>query len=582
MISPSISQRFGLPILKHVLLSCLLISTVCLIIPHNADAWSSVRENPGLGSHITLSRMAYDLLKADPAFHGIIFPSINDIITEGTVTGGSAGGGPGPDNAASSPYSAHYYNPDIKAGGAPTAADDAFKKLKKDLFYAPRLGIQASTAKAASWLAHFVQDMTVPYHVLGMPGNYTLHQKNLHSIIGPRTPALPVNKLLERYRSDRASTGKNADWFEAWYYDGYATSGGTGPTVKTSTHFKYEFDAMSFARFAAPKTAYSTFWSNAQPVGQFTRLIATNTHQRMEHSSDIFNAMSATTVNLLSSSVIHTYTAWRASFSGLRTAVSSIKPITGKTGFYTVAINFENLSKETASQITSEIIIEDNAKHQRKVIGPSLRSLGPTKSSVMQPPVELSLSPNDVFISVIVRGRFQKTPDAGEFLFNAKINKYITIRAEDLCRQFETQITQACHAKDINQVNVLLSRANAAGCKIPSSAYKNCSTPQPSSGQSWLVWHSCDSKGGFWCRLKVEFTTEKNLEQRLKKKPTVLRGHATKVEAIRMTCRNDIKMDKIWRGGQFAAGAYLANVRSGVFCVDDFVKSTGGKFVCRE
>jgi hypothetical protein len=336
-------------------------------------------------------------------------------------------------------------------------------------------------------------------------------------------------------------------------------------------------------RFTSPKAQYSTLWHNTQPVDVFTRQIATYTRKLVDSNPDTFNPTGATTISLLSSSVIHTYTVWRASFSGLRAGVASIKPVSGKPGIYGVTVTFENLAKEAATKITSDIIIEDNAAHQRTIKGPAPNLLQPTTAPVIElPPVEVALTHKDVLISVVIRGTFQSTPDAGESMFDALISKYITIKAEDVCPQLVTQITQACHGKDINQLNALLSRAGAEGCTVPPSAHQNCSTPQPPSPLFWLVWHGCDAQGGWWCKLNLDQETEADLKvRRVKQKIVEVGRYATMAEAVKATCPK-FNMNNIWFGGQFAVCKELTHVLGGVFCVHEFIKSApGGKFTCR-
>jgi hypothetical protein len=101
------------------------------------------------------------------------------------------------------------------------------------------------------------------------------------------------------------------------------------------------------------------------------------------------------------------------------------------------------------------------------------------------------------------------------------------------------------------------------------------------SNQQWIVWHPCDAKGGWWCKLNLEQTTEERLTRRLKKKPVIFGKYATKREAIRATC-GSITLNNVWRGGQFAACSQLSHARGGVFCVGEFVKAAGSGFVCKE
>ena len=83
------------------------------------------------------------------------------VVGEMSATLDFGGHGPGPDSAGASPYSYHYYNPLTDRGGAPGAASQFYFDL---LNPAGR-----DRAKGAAWAAHFIADMSVPYHIVGMP-----------------------------------------------------------------------------------------------------------------------------------------------------------------------------------------------------------------------------------------------------------------------------------------------------------------------------------------------------------------------------------------------------------------------------
>ena len=86
--------------------------------------------------------------------------------------------GLGPDNTSICLYSDHWYNPLIPAGNAPKRVEDFFAVLKKKLVNQNltfdlediKPTEKGPVAKDAAWSAHFLQDMTCPLHVVGMPG----------------------------------------------------------------------------------------------------------------------------------------------------------------------------------------------------------------------------------------------------------------------------------------------------------------------------------------------------------------------------------------------------------------------------
>jgi hypothetical protein len=177
--------------------------------------------------------------------------------------------GEGPDNPSKSFYADHYFNPTIPpygAGNAPDRINELYTALCNDL----TSGLtDPNTAKNAAYLAHYIQDMTCPFHVIGAPDNdlqFTASAAGPYiEKFGERTCILkdgvdslkactnPVTNLIEgnlrffeqdetgfwdmmaeRYIKDPAQ-GKN--WFEPNYYNGHIC-----PKLYTylSTHFLYE------------------------------------------------------------------------------------------------------------------------------------------------------------------------------------------------------------------------------------------------------------------------------------------------------------------------------------------------------
>ncbi len=151
--------------IQIIFLFCLLIMTSQGVL-----AWGSVRGNDVLNlesaiapSHDYIDQRAYENLNNDAAFDGSGFPSFELISTNegqyasssGKVTGGS------PD--VTTAYSKHEYNPRTNKGGAPLEASMYYNSLKLNF------DNQEKAAHDAAWLAHYVADMSCPYHVNGMP-----------------------------------------------------------------------------------------------------------------------------------------------------------------------------------------------------------------------------------------------------------------------------------------------------------------------------------------------------------------------------------------------------------------------------
>jgi len=227
-------------------------------------------------THQFLTRMAYAYLEKHPMIrdHIIAFPPLAEIevycgLNIKITSNSKTIIGEGPDNPIRSSFADHYYNPSFPGGGAGNAPDrinELYAGLCSDVTAAVT---NAKTARHAAYLAHYIQDMTCPFHVIGAPDNalqYTAEATGPYIVIyGERTCVLKegvdVNKvcsnpvsylvednmrffeqdetgfwdmMVERYKLDKTQ-GKN--WFEPNYYNGHIC-----PELYTyfSTHFLYE------------------------------------------------------------------------------------------------------------------------------------------------------------------------------------------------------------------------------------------------------------------------------------------------------------------------------------------------------
>lgn len=145
----------------------ILLLMLLLIVPAGkAHGWGAVYD--WCMTHQEIDTQAYLLLQQDPAFKGNPFPLLTEILAyEGVKSERNekvfdmTGLGPGPDAMYASPYAWHCYNPATHAGKAPAA-------VSAQLYFAlsPE---NPNRTKGTCWAAHFLADMSVPYHVVGMP-----------------------------------------------------------------------------------------------------------------------------------------------------------------------------------------------------------------------------------------------------------------------------------------------------------------------------------------------------------------------------------------------------------------------------
>lgn len=123
-----------------------------------AYPWSSYNG----GTHVLIDNAAYDRLCEVDGFNPANFPSRDSIAGyEGWIYG--------PDAVLHAfyekyKYSNHYYNPDTGEGYAPQRAKYWFEILNREIKKG-NARESKEAAKAAAYLAHYVADAGVPYHV---------------------------------------------------------------------------------------------------------------------------------------------------------------------------------------------------------------------------------------------------------------------------------------------------------------------------------------------------------------------------------------------------------------------------------
>ncbi len=296
-------------------------------------------------THQLILREAYALLRKDSAFQGSPFPALDDILRNEGVTAANTSMltiqafGPGPDAEGASNYSDHYFNPSISLGFAPVAVLHYFSQLLN--------GSDADRGKGAAWASHFVADMAVPHHVVGMPREDAERvMQGLRPLTeadtGPATLYLAdapagwggngdFSAATRNYLEEHAAGA--ADWYDPWYSNG--TRVGASAEVGFSSHVSWEkraHNAFLDPSAGIPQDAgaadvlYDLAWRNAavdptfnsnlaltrsEAAGAFASRVAARTRM----SIDRFVGYPRESIRR---AVTATVTVWRASFSGLR------------------------------------------------------------------------------------------------------------------------------------------------------------------------------------------------------------------------------------------------------------------------
>lgn len=377
---------------------------VLLLLPENAYPWGAVERVIGVTrkicpTHQHIDEEAYKILKKDPAFWGSGFLPLKEILSQEGVTVRPEnldidGFGPGPDSVDATNYSEHYFNPKINEGYAPKAVMEWFKFLA-----VPAGPQQYNKSKAAAWSAHYIADMGVPYHVVGMSrdtfrklykGNHVeLDEKytgplilysNCNQKISP-----PSGFGRHFYFDDEMMlyhnlySGGKADWFDPWYHNG---TGASKLRILYSSHAVWEKTAHRLyeadSGYKPIKSIYNPAWKNAPPdysfsgqvykrqayqAGLFAAAIARYTRKRIAriHSNPLFG---------INRSIRDVATMWRGSISGLRPSIHISRDNENNPKYhqsrYFIECQIKNMAMEKVENVCAKMTITDGKNQWKK------------------------------------------------------------------------------------------------------------------------------------------------------------------------------------------------------------------------
>lgn len=322
-----------------------LVGGAILLAAAPAYPWGAFRGVAGLkitDTHQLILRAAYDLLVNDPRINGLYgipiaggrLASIESIVQYEGVDGSLltlAPYGPGPDAEGSTLYSCHWFNPATGKGLAPQSAADWYQKFSQA--GSGLGGTDEDACQGLAWSAHFLADMFVPYHVIGMPADEALARMAARNFIigppeagpaffidpapvpAPTGPTFPYERQAREAASSwwrdgwgveanfresyavfaannrAAGAGKplnHLDWFDPWYWNGLSPQS-INPVQPTnvdpltdpsravfSSHASHE--SIAHGRFLAgggyrrdfgEAPPYDPIWKNAAPDYDF-------------------------------------------------------------------------------------------------------------------------------------------------------------------------------------------------------------------------------------------------------------------------------------------------------------------------
>ncbi len=279
----------------------IFFSLMLLLIPASVFGWSSQGESTfyGLaGTHQFMCKAAHAYFKHHPAAQFYDFPGIEAIISYSGVN--TKQEGKGPDNPSKSNYSDHWYNALANQGSrgkTDVTTQDYYEKLVKvlrklactdDSDTAAREKLRQEAAEYAAYSGHYIQDMTCPFHLFGMPKSADRSRLGKEIVTGPFRK---FDQVLWDFtvKQSNKDNGATSDWFDPNYYDGIIVA----PSI-FSSHVLYEglVEINFYTRGVAVnkvklwntlRTDYAQkFWYNGMPVKEYVQLIAFDVLGRLE------------------------------------------------------------------------------------------------------------------------------------------------------------------------------------------------------------------------------------------------------------------------------------------------------------
>jgi len=430
---------------------CAALIALILVVTSSSSAFSSLAG----GTHRLILEAAYRAV-APYVARGVPFPSIEEIGRFEGITAyktekppvvfreGEAAeirlattgrGGPGPD--ATTDYSWHYYNPRTGDGLAPAKVGDYFSVLADALGRGTK-DPKTPPAKAAAYLAHFLADLSVPYHVNGTSRNLdalAAHEHARERISQPGTPEFdpemvgPIDQLrqstfepaggwthtwaaaIDRWRASKP----RPDWFDPWYWDADSEVTGTHGTWEAQESLIPQSLQLAVQALNEPAPGGGA----ASPLGvllEGPRVTVERVRRFAESRAAQTNGNLKALVDAPQRGVVQAVAdvalVWRASISAIRPASVSAERLPGTNTVKLNAIIANAEMSEGARNIAVQIL---DVQRGRLVAGGEQRlpALGAGQRQMLTDVARVDSSAGSVLVRIQVSAEFSTTPDAG-------------------------------------------------------------------------------------------------------------------------------------------------------------------------
>jgi hypothetical protein len=338
----------------HWLLSlgiCMVLLLTGLVSPRHSYGWASKLKRL---SHQYIVTTACDLLKNDPVGKEKRFPECEAILANE--------GAKGPDGEGNSPYSYHYYNPVLKIGDGPKQASVEYENLARGLATNSLSGMD----KAAAWAQHYLADMHVPFHTLGMYADDALAKYPDGQIDDQRVYggtrfcaacgtvatwqaekgdfSWSLSAFKDAKKAAKAAGHDDLNWFDPWLYNG------TLPFEHyegTSSHVYWE--AVSYVPTYTLE-GFEINWENApaafDATAPWTKQGAAVEQLAIAAATYARTADLSRFSYLLQKAIRAVYTMYRASISGLTPAIAVKETEEG----YDIGLTVNNIEPRADAQ----------------------------------------------------------------------------------------------------------------------------------------------------------------------------------------------------------------------------------------
>jgi hypothetical protein len=419
-------------------------------------------------THQDIIRAAYGLLMRDPVMSRArlmflgdnSFLNADDILQyEGidVIPDVSSGlyttFGPGPDADGSAPFSWHWYNPRTFSGYAPRAASNHY--IDFALATLQTTFDRERALKGMAWSAHFVADMTVPYHVNGVPyfnenpklepgpcilseeDSGPLYLCNLTpSLLLPSSQAnkeqywgYGLNKDFTRSFETFKKVRENAslmddgvnpiDWFDPWYWNGSIISDARSShaTFEANAHIAWLEKGGLLNPIFSGTGQYDKLWENGLPDYEFSgnaagiqseqvwRFASRVADRTRENSQYLFLSPADGIIE----AVFGVYTVWRSAWSALQPVID-IEPDITDPGKIIIRTSAYNHAQEACQNVKIRLTIMDGSAIYFQNSIPLTDNLPGTVAASIDWNVPIERNKNYTIFTEVV-GAYSKTPD---------------------------------------------------------------------------------------------------------------------------------------------------------------------------